>query len=67
MAAPNPDKRRPRWRVSWDIRTERGGEVHLLYRTKFFKINEEHLAIHFSEMKKKEKGIQNVKVRQVQG
>lgn len=58
---------RKRWRVSWDIRTERNGEVFLLYRTKFFKWNEEHLAIHFASMKKQERGIQNVKIKEVNG
>lgn len=61
-----PEKRK-RWKVSWDIRTEKNGQVYLLYRTKFFKFAEEHLAIHFANSKRAEPGIQGVKIKQVQG
>jgi hypothetical protein len=63
----NQGKNRKRWKVSWDIRSERNGTVHLLYRTKFFRVDEEHLAINFANKKRAESGIQNVKIKEVNG
>ena len=58
---------RKRYKVSWDIRTEKNGQVFLLYRTKYFKADEYHLAIHFKKSKEAEPGIQNVKLKEVTG
>lgn len=61
MSSSKPTRRRIR--ISWEIHTPKG----ILFRTKFFKLNDEHLAIHFMNQKLKETGIFNVKRKEVSG
>lgn len=58
------DSNRKRWKVSWDIHSPKHG---VLYRTKYFRQDEEHLAIHLANQKRAEKGIHNVQIKLVNG
>lgn len=62
MAHANLDRKR--WKVSWDIHSPKHG---VLYRTKYFRIDEEHLAIKLKKEKEVEPGIYNVKIKLVSG